>query len=348
MQTFFLNFEIFICIAVILATGKIAFPTYTYTYKFSLIVWCIGICIFAFQLISISSNIDVEQTIDAVQIVSCVVSLAICSFTAYLNGRQLTYKTMTIVVSRVTNKAVGVIGPGIGSIDPWFEITAKPISLKAEEVRIKETPWMQTGTRGILARILEISIMLQCKGNSDSKSKGNSDPKSIISLYNIVGGVETVIERIKNFADEFFLDEVGVVEAQKLDTGRKKFREAMRIKLEKEINHFCCENGYPYIVKQILIGDTELSKQYYDALAELALTILRENALNKSAEMTGERVRALGKVLLPTGSESQQFEAAQITLKEIKKTIEDKKFGVDADMAKLIKLIVPVLFKSRK
>jgi hypothetical protein len=67
---------------------------------------------------------------------------------------------------------------------------------------------------------------------------------------------------------------------QDLDTDKAATIENMITDLTDELNHFCSNNNYPYKVKDILIGDTELDQVYYEALAEKVLTALDEPKLS--------------------------------------------------------------------
>ncbi len=267
----------------------------------------------------------------------------------YKGSRQVAYKSITGVFSRTTGSLVGVLKTGNHWIDPWFEYTSVGLGteintaadLQTIKISIPETPWMQTRTRGMQAKVKHIIFMLGLPEGSSAEAK-----KALETILGIEGGGETIKERIMEFCLEFFLDEIGQKDPHDLDTDKHHTIENLGKDLKKGVNDFCDKNHYPYRIPKdsiVTIGDTELEEVYYEALRKKVLAGLEGQAENKKADMLKARIKKMGKDLLPGESSARQVEAALIALGITKKTIEEKKWNFDHETGEMFKAIALLL-----
>jgi len=171
---------------------------------------------------------------------------------------------------------------------------------------------------------------------------------NISELFNIEGGAATVRKRINKFVFQFFQAQINKIEAEDFDLNKGDVIQKLTRELKAGINAYCTRNGYPYhIHDDITIGDTELDKAYYEALAKKAIAVVTQQALDVDAEALLARIDKIGKGLLAgtAYSDADRLQAAQITLGIVKKDIQFKKFGVDPDTAVLLKAIAEILKK---
>jgi hypothetical protein len=326
------NFWILFIFAIAIVIVKVSIPTISYYFRLSLIIVFIAMIVFSFKIFFLVGEVDPGNDEDAWRLVSLTLFLLLFSAYAIAGGIKGSFKTETIILSKVSGDSVGTMKYKLNWVDPFFEMLSPSIDLRKIQLRVASTPDLQTSSRGIKAKVKEISLMIQKKG----------DARKILKIE---GGFETIKERILSSMDEFFIHRVGSLSPQDLDTDKAATIENMITDLTDELNHFCSNNNYPYKVKDILIGDTELDQVYYEALAEKVLTALREEAKDVSAAAIKNRIVDVGNTLLPNGTENEKVQAAQIALNIVKKTIEEKKFGVDMDLKVLIREIALLLKK---
>jgi hypothetical protein len=262
----------------------------------------------------------------------------------YNGGKSLSYKTQTGVWDNITGKPIGVMKEGdLNWSDSVFTKTTTSVNgepnvsadLQEIEIVIESTPDIQTKTRGVQAKVKEISFMLHLHGHIDR-------------LFDIEGGRETILRRINKFTLQFFQDRVGQIEATTLDQDKGTQIRTLADQLKLEVNQFCRDNNYPFdIVNVVTIGDTELDPSYYAALAKKEIALLTQEALDVDANALLARIDKIGKALLKgtTYSDADRLQAAQITLGIVKKDIQFKKFGVDPDTGVLLKAIAEILKK---
>ncbi|MES2930320.1 MAG: hypothetical protein V4665_00860 [Patescibacteria group bacterium] len=326
MATFIVNLWIMLGALALMAILKFLLPKLSYTLRTSLIISFFLVIIFLYQIV-----ILIRDDATFWSVFWPVFHLGVTTLFIYRGGVGLAYKTSTIVFSKVNGEPVGVIGAGsMNWRDPFLEEVGKTLSLKEILIEIPETPELQTASRGIKAKIKEISATLQLIGD-------------IRSVFKIEGDFKTIKKRIQSFIDEFFIHEVGALTPENLDKDKKDTIHTMVKKLKRETNEFCRHRNYPYRLTDVLIGDTELEKVYYEALADIILTTLREEAKMVSAEGHKARILMLGGAIMPNGTEAEKVTAAQVTLDIVKRDIQEKKFSLDDDLRKLVKEVVEIL-----
>jgi len=305
---------------------KILIPEISYKLRLSLIIAIVGALIFASIFVATATSL----------VSNSLIFCGICLFYIYKGGKTVALKTMSGVFSKVTKKSVGIMNAGsLNWACPIFEVVTvsvdgipnKSADLQKLKVTIHETPPMQTAKRGIQAKIKHISFMLVL------------DPDRISDLLEIEGGAETIQERIVEFSEEFFLEQVADLTPEALDQDKKKTIDHLKKHLWKHTEDFCDENGYPYhiVEKSVVIGDTELDAQYYEALARKEYAKLEQDAKDVEAIALRERISKFGKDLLPGASKKEQTDKALIALAIVKKDISEKRFGIDPEIASLAK-----------
>ena len=307
----------------IITISKLIAPEESYQFKISLFVAIVGTIIFSVRFIS-----SIENNFNLWPLIYC----GICLFYIYSGGKTVSYKTVSGVFSKITKNPVGKMTSGTGWADPIFEVVTisvdgipnKSADLQSLKIKIIETPQMQTQTRGVQAKVKNITFMLKLK------------PDGLRDLLQIEGGTETVREIICEFIDEFFLEQISHIEAEILDQNKSKIIRTLSDELEKEVNHFCRKNDYPYeIVGTVIIGDTELDQKYYEILSRKEYARLEQEAKDLEAVSLRIRIKNLGSHILPSASEKEQIEAAMLSLGIIKKDIQERKYAVDPTLAQL-------------
>jgi hypothetical protein len=339
METFVICIGMLISIGVVIFVLKIIAPVESYQLKTSFILGSIGLIFYVLYFFKLLINEEYLLSFwPAAGIVTAILYIV-------AGGRTVAFKTQTGVFSSISGHPVGILNAGsLHWVDPFFErTTVDPgkdnvsANLKELHILIEKTDELQTADRGIRAVLKEISIMVHLTGD-------------IREIFEIEGGMETILIRIRSFIDEHLIHEIGHIMPVDLDTDKKNTLNKLTEGLEHSINQYCRRMNYPYQVvnrsnqeSDILIGDVELDKAYYEALALKSLTILRNHAKDEDARSLRERLLAMGKQLLPNGTASEQLNAAQISLEIVKKNINETKFGINVDSEELFKELVRIL-----
>lgn len=310
---------------IIITLAKVLLPKESFKIRLSLIIALGGLIFFGFRFVS-----NVADNFNLWPFISCVVyGIYIIS-----GGKTIQAKTMSGVQSKFTKRFVGVMNAGTDWADPFFEIVTvsvdgvpnKSADLQELEIIISETPFMRTNKPGILAKVKEISFMLELE---DDK---------IFELLEIEGGATTVRGRIVKYIDEFFLEEISKKSPDDLDQDRKETIEKLVVALKVEVNKFCKKNKYPYeVVGDIIIADTELEAKYYEVLAKRVYAKLEQKAKDVEARSLMLRLSKFGKNSLPDASEKEQAEYALVALKIVTREIKENKFAIDPELAQLAK-----------
>ena len=330
-----MNVWIIIALLAIIAAVKLMAPEFSYEWKISMWIAAVGAIIFGVRFYLSVATEDFTLW----HLFFCL----LCGQYIMAGGKSVALKTMTGVFSKVTKQSVGVMKAGsLNWADPLFEVVTISVDgvpnisadLQKLKIKIVETPLMQTDTRGIQAKVKNISFMLSL------------DEDRLKELLDIEGGVITVRERIGEYIEEIILIRISQISPEDLDQDKKRTIENLASEIEDEVNHFCERNDYPYfITDNVIIGDTELEKSYYEALAKEQLAILEARAKDADAERLQKRIFDFGRKLLPGQDQKIQIEAAMIALNIVKKDISEKKYGIDPFLADLAKDLATILKK---
>ena len=328
-------------------------PEWSYAIRSSLIIAISGVVIFSTKFINIIDS-DLNFWLLIITAIWPLLFCIICCYYIYKGGKTVAFKTTTGVFSKIYGTPVGIMNAGsLNWADPLFEKTTistdgipnKSADLQELKVKISETPLIQTKTRGIQAQVKNITFMLKLSGN-------------IKEILRIEGGATTIRERIIEFVEEFFLEEITKILPEQLDQDKMKVIHELTTGLKKAINGddgpgyygverkrgFCERNKYPYkITGEVIIGDTELETKYYEVLAKKEFSRLEQDARDVEAARLRERIADFGRHIRPNASEKEQTENALIALGIVKKDIQEKKYGIDSDLSELAKDIVRYL-----
>lgn len=313
---------------IIIFVSKILIPKDSYEIRLSLII---AVLLAIYFVVSFINNLNLIQFI----------AFLVCCFYVYRGGKELSLKTGTLVINRITKNPVGYIGAGTNWIDPLFEMASvsvdgipnKTIDLQELPIFIPETKLMQTSTRGIQAKVKEISFMLELYGEAKR-------------LLEIEGGAGVVRDRIIKYVDEFFLKKISHTPPEDLDQNKHRLIDELARDLKNEVNKFCQKstNRYPYrITGDIIIGDTELEQRYYEVLARAEFAKLEEAGKNVEARMLKDRLLDLGNSLVPTGNDHEKLKAAMIALKIVPQSYEQKVFGFGPEISLVLKELAAIL-----
>jgi hypothetical protein len=340
METLIISSWMFLGMIVFILILKLLLPTVSWIRHFVLFILCSVAVYYAFTFILAEAY---ENNHNFWPIFYCV----LCCGLIYKGGRSLDYLTRTGIFDRITNKPVGHFGPGsLKFIVPFLEYTSIKtdgqenigISMKATEIKIPETPKIQTLTKGVQAVVKDIVFLIK-------------PTDKIELLYPIYEGPKTIANRIISFVYQFFQDKIGHIDPEVLDQNKGDAVRKLAKELKAEVIKFCEENQFPFTIPEtavVTIGDTELDKEYYAALARKAIAVLTQNALDVDADALKDRLVRVGNALLKGThyTDADKLQAAQISLGIVKKDIQFKKFGVDPDFGKLIKAIAMLLKKK--
>ncbi|MEK7586159.1 MAG: hypothetical protein AAB477_02950 [Patescibacteria group bacterium] len=263
------------------------------------------------------------------------------------SGKNVPYKTQTGRFNNITNRPIGVVESGaLNLVDDVLEKATISVNgapniaadLQELEFIIKETPKMQTKTRGIQALVRDIVWMARLI------------PTEIYRLFDVEGGAATVRHRMEMFVLQFLLDRIGQTKPEELDQDKGQFIEDLAEDMREEINLFCVRNRYPYqVVDEITISDTELDEDYYKVLGKKSYVTLEQKALDVEAKKLTKRLQDMGKKLLPGYSSGTQLRAAQNSLKVVPKTesSEKKEFSVDVTTGKMLLAGIEAILKKK-
>jgi hypothetical protein len=339
MGTFLFSVWLFFGLTVVVFILKLIAPKESYELRTSLIVAIAGFAVYAINFLMFI--IDKEY----LHALWPALGIAACATYIIAGGRSVAFKTQTAVFSRITGNPIAVLQSGsLKWVDPIFELTTVnpgvenvSANLKDLPIRIEKSAKLLTKNH-VQAWIKDISFLLHLQGD-------------VKELFNIEGGTEIVMERIEHFINEFFIGEISKYLPKDLEEDKHGIIERIAEELEEKINTFCRKMKYPFRVvnnsdseqPDILIGDIELDPKYYESLAKTALAILDNEAKDKDAEALRKRVIDMGKSLLPSGTEAEQINAAQITLGLIQKNINETKLSLGTDMPGLIKEVIAIL-----
>jgi hypothetical protein len=333
---------ILVTLLVIILISKILIPKESYKYYVSLVVVIVGVIYFLIRMFTLLSiALDPENEF-SFSFLAPGIALIICLIYIYFGGKSLKAKTSSCVVSNVTKEIVGIMNAGdLNWADPLFENVTidvngtpnKSIDLRSLRIEIEETPSIQTLKRGIQAKVKNIIIMLQITGD-------------IRQVFNVEDGRTTMKKNILDYVEEFFLEKITHLDPEDLDQNKMDTIHYLRSELQSEVNKYCTENGYPYVISSTpIIGDTELDTKYYEALAKEAFAELDQRALDVEARRIKTRLLDLGKSLLPGSSENEQLKAAMVALKITPKSIEEKTYGASPEILELAKQLVAIIKK---
>lgn len=245
-----------------------------------------------------------------------------CSIIA--GSRQVPHNTQTILWDSISGGPLSVLMSGLHIIDPIFEYIAigvktnKNECIDMQKIRtvIHESDPMLTATPGIKAIIRHIDFMLKLSGN-------------IRLLLDVEGGFSTIRERIITLIKEFLIKKVAKIQAVELDTGGHDSLHVLEVDILKEVSDFCKRNNYPYAIEEVNMADIVLPEDYYAALREKVIAILKADAADETAKrLVGRIVKAAGKFLDKSATKEQKLLAAQISLGIVKKDIKDNNFGL--------------------
>lgn len=316
----------------VILLSKLLAPELSYEIRSSLIVSIIGAIFFAHRFIS-----NIDDNFNLWPLICCV----ICCIYIYNGGKTVAFKTVSGVFSTITKKPVGTMYEGTNWADPIFEVVTispdgipnKSADLQELHIKILETPLMQTKTRGIQAKVKNISFMLHLTDE-------------IRELLKIEGGAKTIRERIVENIEEFFLEQISQLSPEDLDQDKMNTIHKLANDLKKETNKFCEKNNYPYeIIGNVIIADTELEAKYYEVLAKEEFARHEQKAKDLEAVKLRERIAKFGKHNLPNGTEKEQTDYALIALGIVKKDIQERKYAIDSELVKLAKDIADHLKK---
>lgn len=306
---------------------------FSYKWKTSLIIALMSVGYYAQQFIStIYSENGPEDEILGPAVISCIF-IGVWLVYISMGGTAGGQKTTTLVVGRLFEMIVGTMDSGINWFDPIFERLTPLINLKDLPLVIASTPDLQTAQRGIKAKVKEIGITRKVQGN-------------IKRLLVIEGGFEAIKELEHHFINEFFLHAIGRLTPLQLDQDKEHTIHDLCCGLKFALNQWYLDENYPFeIVGNILIGDTDLDIAYYNALAEKAIRLLKEQAENVTADALKVRVKDMGEYLMPGGTEAEQNNAARVTLGIVKEAINTNRYSLDAD-ARLLAIEIAKILKG--
>ncbi len=323
------NLWILVGIFVMVTIANLFFTAYKLK-LLPLLIMVIGSVIFIVRLLLFIGSIE-NDIVDVPVLLSLIICMIICIVYIYLGGRKGSVLTETIVISELSGRPVGTVKQRIAWVDPLFTQMGTTLDLRRIPLVMPTTPTLIT-LKKIKAWIRDIRIMIK-RDNDQEGAK----------ILTIEGGLETIKAEIMRCTDEFFIHKVGTLEPSALDSDKGTTIHDMEHELSERINRFCESQNYPYIVLNITIGDTELDPAYYEALALKVIEALKQEAKDIAADALKKRVKSVGEYVMPSGSESEQLQAAEVILEIVKKTIDKKQFSFDGDLSKLVKEVAKIL-----
>jgi hypothetical protein len=165
------NFWILFIFAIAIVIVKVSIPTISYYFRLSLIIVFIAMIVFSFKIFFLVGEVDPGNDEDAWRLVSLTLFLLLFSAYAIAGGIKGSFKTETIILSKVSGDSVGTMKYKLNWVDPFFEMLSPSIDLRKIQLRVASTPDLQTSSRGIKAKVKEISLMIQKKGDAIEQLK---------------------------------------------------------------------------------------------------------------------------------------------------------------------------------
>jgi hypothetical protein len=331
MENFLSVMWIIVGLFAVILFFKLVLPKESFIFRVSLIVCIVGGLYFMASFISMIGKDDMSTM--------PIIGLAICIAYIAAGGKSVAIQTQAGVFSTVNNQPVGILKPGdLNWIDPIFEKTTVGATLSTKNLTISKssTPDLQTKDRGIKAKVKNISFVVHLVEDRAAE------------LIKVEGGLKTIKHAIDHCLDEILLIAVGKMFATNLDTDKHHSLKTLATEIRTGINEFCRKMKYPYTIVAstvILIGDTELEESYYMVLAKKAYAVLEAEAAKVENEALEERIKSMGKAIMPSGTDAEKRDAALVALKIVQRNINENKISISQDFGIVIKAIADILRK---
>lgn len=282
---------------------------------------------------------------------SSLLGFLFCGTLVVMGGKDVAFKTVITVFSKLTNKPIGQMSAGAFNWSCPFTTKVstddskhKAADLQSLEITIPQIGPVQTKTRGIQVTFHKLSFMLKLV------------PERLNEIYEVEGGLETMRKKIEDFVFEFFEKNAKkkTPEFLDIDSDGDDPVEWITGELIKEIDKFCNDNSYPYLISlnknvesQITLRSIELDAAYYEALGKKKFAELDADANDLKAQRLMERIKQTGRGILPNSSEQDQAKEAKIALGITPQTFQQNDFGISTDSKVLLKEIFEIYLNKK-
>lgn len=320
-----------------------ALPEMAHAYYISLILFMVCGIWFAIESYNSIGTDDYN--------LSSLLGFLFCGTLVVMGGKNVAFKTVITVFSNLTNKPIGQMNTGAFNWSCPFTTKVsiddtghKAADLQSLEITIPQIGPVQTQTRGIRATFHKLSFMLKLV------------PERLNEIYEIEGGLETMRKKIDDFIFKFFEKIAKQKNPEFLDINSYGADPVEWITelLVKEIDKFCNNNSYPYLISlskdggsQITLRSIELDAAYYEALGKKRYAELDADANDLKATRLTERIQHTGQGILPNGSEKDQAKEAKIALGITPQTFQQNDFGISSDSKEILKEVLTIFLDKK-